>query len=1561
MGTHLSLTSLSTSRRSPRLATTHAGIPKFFRFMSERYPLISQLIQENRIPEFDNLYLDMNGIIHNCSHPNDDDASFRISEHDIFLAVFAYVAHLFSVIKPRKTFFLAIDGVAPRAKMNQQRSRRFRTAKENKETIEKAKRRGEEIPEEAGFDSNCITPGTPFMARLSQQLKYFIAKKVSEDADWRGVEIILSGHEVPGEGEHKIMEYIRLSKAQPDYDPNVRHCLYGLDADLIMLGLLSHDPHFCLLREEVTFGPRGGKGKAKSLENQNFFLMHLSLFREYLDHEFSSLRALSPPLPFDYDLERIIDDFILLNIFVGNDFLPHLPGLHINEGALNRLFEIYKRVLPQAGGYINEHGHLNVQRLQLILNELGVFEREQFEHEVSDVGFARGKQQQNGAGRRGVKGPTKAEEVTMTEREAEKARQKGRMILSTGQKALVDRLSTFLLSNFSPLNPTASLRFSNTDLTARDRRFLVDLAEKLHLALTFDEFDEETEENLVTVRFEEGLVQLAQEDEEDGEDDAADGEISDQSEEGESSSEAEEIGIVHLSLKDGSVQHPRRPSAARTPSTAVKGDEPEWMAAIKRVLGKYEKAEVIREVTREEAEEEQEREVKERMVQWKKDYYKEKLEFGQGEEGEKAIDQLAYRYIEGLQWVLRYYYSGVASWGWFYNYHYAPKMTDLKNAAKYEFKFDLGKPFRPFEQLMGVLPDLSSAHIPPAFRDLMSDPASPIIDFYPVNFEQDLNGKKQDWEAIVKIPFIDEQRLLKTMATRAPRLTSEENARNSFGNSTRFVYDESLDETYPSSLPGFFPDLVHNHTRLETYSLPTLDGGLELRDGLMPGVLLGKDAISGFPSLNTLPHTASLGFHGVNVFQSDSRKETMVVSLSGSPFDGLKPEEAARMLVHERVFVGYPYLREARVEAISDELFRYGKDEASGQVIPQPSQNVSGFKRTADRIEHVYSKTKGCLIGGVEMLVHARPLKGLRREDDGSMVKEWEDEEEEYALQTVVANVNSEDVRYKEQPAIPVEIEYPEGCKVFFLGGAAYGVPAQVVGHQDDELKIRIAFFTTDKMEIQLFKNRLATLQDIPYFPSYQVSRQCSLSGLALSKLTAMLMLYHGDTRVNVGLNLKFEARGQKVLGYSRKTENGWEFSSRAVELVREYKQLFPEIIDTLNQNRGDATRATDFFAPNVVDQRMKQLVAWIKEKGVRDFEKVPLFSEQLEKSAVQQIERAEDKLAETKTLDKIKQAHITGIPRRGVLKPTHSAARLREQTFALGDRVITVAETGSVPLSAKGVVVGIQTNFIDVVFDVQFMGGTTLGDRCSQYRGATVTRNSVLNLTNPQYATGAGAPPPAVPALAPNKNAKFRHGPLGGPAVLPAYGLPAGGFHPAPPQAGRGRGRGAVHSVQIARNPRTVSPTTSFNAVANGSAPPAAAPTASTAQQPLTQQQRLGQTLGVRNGAVPPAGARGGFIGGAPRGGFVPPHFAGMRGGIPPVAAFGNHPFAGPAAGRGVAPGVVHLGRGGVAIPPPASLNQPGRGGGHGGRGRGAAARGGRGGAAATPAAAMNGASTSA
>lgn len=142
------------------------------------------------------MYLDMNGIIHMCSHPDDNNPHFRITEERIFKDVFHYIEVLFRMIRPRKLFFMAIDGVAPRAKMNQQRGRRFRAAKDAEKQEVEAIKKGETLPSEARFDSNCITPGTVFMAHLHEQLKYFCVNKISTDPLWKDVSVILSGHEV---------------------------------------------------------------------------------------------------------------------------------------------------------------------------------------------------------------------------------------------------------------------------------------------------------------------------------------------------------------------------------------------------------------------------------------------------------------------------------------------------------------------------------------------------------------------------------------------------------------------------------------------------------------------------------------------------------------------------------------------------------------------------------------------------------------------------------------------------------------------------------------------------------------------------------------------------------------------------------------------------------------------------------------------------------------------------------------------------------------------------------------------------------------------------------------------------------------------------------------------------------------------------------------------------------------------------------------------------------------------------------------------------------------------
>ncbi|XP_057304692.1 5'-3' exoribonuclease 2-like [Hydractinia symbiolongicarpus] len=418
------------------------GVPAFFRWLSKKYPsIVVHCVEEKpkevdgtKIPvntslpnpndyEFDNLYLDMNGIIHPCSHPENKPAPKN--EAEMMVNIFEYIDRIFSIVRPRRLLYMAIDGVAPRAKMNQQRSRRFRAAKESRESREiisnikqNLREKGALLPPEKEktehFDSNCITPGTDFMDRLSGCLRYYIGDRLTNDPGWKNIKVILSDANTPGEGEHKIMDFIRHQRAQPDHDPNTKHCLNGADADLIMLGLATHEVNFTILREEFKPNQKRpceicaqvghdkteceGLPKEKVSENDDiqpfvgqdveFIFIRLNVLREYLERELKM-----EGLPF-YNFERALDDWIFMCFFVGNDFLPHLPSLEIREGAIDRLVRIYKNCLPQMGGYLGDSGFVNMERVQRILQELGEVEDEIFrKRQQFEEGMKRRRQQ----------------------------------------------------------------------------------------------------------------------------------------------------------------------------------------------------------------------------------------------------------------------------------------------------------------------------------------------------------------------------------------------------------------------------------------------------------------------------------------------------------------------------------------------------------------------------------------------------------------------------------------------------------------------------------------------------------------------------------------------------------------------------------------------------------------------------------------------------------------------------------------------------------------------------------------------------------------------------------------------------------------------------------------------------------------------------------------------------------------------------------------------------------------------------------------------------------------
>ena len=232
------------------------GIPKFAYFLTHRYPLIvKQIKNETDIPPIDNLYLDFNGIIHNVSHNYFCDASkITPTTNEIYAEICQVINQIVHLIKPKKFLMISIDGVAPRAKMDQQRIRRFRKELNEKKEKENSKFENEIKNENENdniiFDTNAISPGTKFMFHLTYYIKNFILEQKKINTDWMGIEVLLTGSDVPGEGEHKILEYIRNYKLSDKYHPYTKHCIYGADADLIMLSLISHEYNFVILRED---------------------------------------------------------------------------------------------------------------------------------------------------------------------------------------------------------------------------------------------------------------------------------------------------------------------------------------------------------------------------------------------------------------------------------------------------------------------------------------------------------------------------------------------------------------------------------------------------------------------------------------------------------------------------------------------------------------------------------------------------------------------------------------------------------------------------------------------------------------------------------------------------------------------------------------------------------------------------------------------------------------------------------------------------------------------------------------------------------------------------------------------------------------------------------------------------------------------------------------------------------------------------------------------------------------------------------------------------------------
>ncbi len=259
------------------------GIPVFFKTLITDY---NHIIKTSL--SVDNLFFDLNCLIHPCCAISKD------KNETIMIQLI--IENIYKLIKlsGAKFIYIAIDGPAPKAKMMQQRIRRLKSILENKE-----------------WDTNAITPGTIFM----NQLNIALHKEFTQS------NIIISDSNEPGEGEHKILQYLKLKK---DIFSKQINCIYGLDADLIMLSMVSGLKNIYLLRERTSFN-------IEQIDSEYLYLDISELIKQ-ITNNFPGLIK-----------KTIINDYIFICFLLGNDFIKHSPSLILRYDGLNYITDIYKQ------------------------------------------------------------------------------------------------------------------------------------------------------------------------------------------------------------------------------------------------------------------------------------------------------------------------------------------------------------------------------------------------------------------------------------------------------------------------------------------------------------------------------------------------------------------------------------------------------------------------------------------------------------------------------------------------------------------------------------------------------------------------------------------------------------------------------------------------------------------------------------------------------------------------------------------------------------------------------------------------------------------------------------------------------------------------------------------------------------------------------------------------------------------------------------------------------------------------------------------------------------------
>jgi 5'-3' exonuclease len=342
------------------------GIPSYFSYIVKNHSNIIRKYDKLSI-KINNLYLDCNSIIYDAVRCIDFQ---NIKESDIdaiIRGVFVKIDEYIDLLKPDQNIFIAFDGVAPVAKLEQQRSRRYKSlyqANITKSIFKDTK------PD--AWNTTAITPGTLFMKKLNDRIR----STYNSPAKFNVINLIVSPSDKHGEGEHKLFEYIRDF---PEQHIGRNTVIYGLDADLIMLSInhlpITKDAGIYLFRETPEFI----KSINIELEPNESYMLDIPELARTITSDMVLQNGIN--VEDNVGVNRVYD-YIFLCFFLGNDFMPHFPSVNIRTGGVDKMLNAYKATIGQSSEVLTDGKKIYWKNVRKLVEYLAGLEEDNFKAEA---------------------------------------------------------------------------------------------------------------------------------------------------------------------------------------------------------------------------------------------------------------------------------------------------------------------------------------------------------------------------------------------------------------------------------------------------------------------------------------------------------------------------------------------------------------------------------------------------------------------------------------------------------------------------------------------------------------------------------------------------------------------------------------------------------------------------------------------------------------------------------------------------------------------------------------------------------------------------------------------------------------------------------------------------------------------------------------------------------------------------------------------------------------------------------------------------------------------------